>query len=51
VPVILLSATQNNNPQPFKASEPRFDAYLSKPVDLLELRLKLAELCNLEPKD
>jgi len=48
VAVILLSATLNSNPQPFKASALRFDAYLSKPIDLLELRLKLAEICNLE---
>lgn len=47
VPVVLLSATQNSNPKPMDKTEARFNAYLSKPVDLLELRLKLAELCSL----
>ncbi|MCK0163916.1 ATP-binding protein [Marinobacter sp. S6332] len=50
VPVILLSATQNSNPRPEKGSPKRFSAYLSKPVDLFELRMTLAELCNLEPE-
>lgn len=47
VPVVLLSATQNSNPRPMDKHSVRFDAYLFKPVDLLELRLKLAELCHL----
>lgn len=47
VPVILLSGTQNSNPQAFESDRLRFNAYLSKPVGLLELRLTLAELCKL----
>ncbi|WP_372966387.1 ATP-binding protein [Marinobacter sp.] len=47
VPVILLSAAQNNTPEPIGNTEGHFNAYLSKPVDLHELRLKLAEFCNL----
>ncbi|MBU2875543.1 hybrid sensor histidine kinase/response regulator [Marinobacter salexigens] len=50
VPVILLSATQNSNPRPEEGSPERFSAYLSKPVDRLELRTTLAELCNLAPE-
>lgn len=50
LPVVLLSGTQNSNPQPFNIASQRFSAYLSKPVNLLELRLKLAELCNLKPE-
>jgi len=48
VPVILLSATHTKS-HSVKNSSLRFCAYLSKPVDLLELRLKLAELCKLSP--
>ena len=53
VPVVLLSATQLAGTQKTnlsaKTKKPEaFDAYLSKPVDLLELRLTLAKLCNLK---
>lgn len=47
VPVVLLSATQNGNPSSFTSPEQCFNAYLSKPIDLLALRLTLARLCNL----
>ncbi|WP_309043107.1 hybrid sensor histidine kinase/response regulator [Marinobacter sediminicola] len=47
VPVALLSGTQNSNPRPEECDSERFNAYLSKPVDRLELRMKVSELCNL----
>ncbi|MFD1007221.1 ATP-binding protein [Oceanisphaera ostreae] len=47
VPVLLLSATQNSTPQTVETPSLGFCAYLSKPIDLLALRLKLARLCNL----
>lgn len=49
VPVILISATQHSNPCPEGSSSEHFSAYLSKPIDLLELRTILAELCDLTP--
>lgn len=48
VPVVLLSATQKTNLSAKIKKPEAFDAYLSKPVDLLELRLTLAKLCNLK---
>lgn len=50
VPVILLSATQNNHPGLGASASERFNACLPKPIDLLELRFTLAELCNLSPE-
>lgn len=47
VPVILLSAIQRNIPQAQETAEVGFSAYLSKPIDLLALRLALAKLCTL----
>ncbi|HTN34087.1 MAG TPA: ATP-binding protein [Marinobacter sp.] len=47
VPVILLSATQSRNLAPSGEHSERYSAYLSKPIDLLGLRLKLVELCDL----
>lgn len=47
VPVVWLSATPPRNPVLLAAPELSFDAYLSKPIDLLVLRLTLARLCNL----
>lgn len=49
VPVILLSAVQNSSLRAEESSPTRFSAYLSKPVDRLELRTTVAELCNLAP--
>lgn len=49
VPVILLSAVQNSSLRAEESSPTRFSAYLSKPVDRLELRTTVAELCNLVP--
>jgi len=51
VPAILLSATQSSNPHPEDKASAGFSAYLSKPVDLQELRLVLAEACNLRFTD
>lgn len=47
VPVMLLSATQKSKPQPSETPTLGFCTYLSKPIDLLALRLELAKLCNL----
>ncbi|NWN91633.1 response regulator [Marinobacter adhaerens] len=50
VPVVLLSAIPNNHCELGIHSSERFDACLPKPIDLLELRFTLAELCNLSPE-
>jgi len=48
IPVILLSATYNASANSDQELPESFSACLAKPVDLLELRLKLAELCHLQ---
>ncbi|WP_100639507.1 ATP-binding protein [Marinobacter salexigens] len=47
LPVVLLSGTLNSNPRREENSTERFNAYLSKPVDRLELRMTVSELCTL----
>ena len=47
VPVVLLSATHSSHPPLLASPELRFCASLTKPVDLLTLRLTLAKLCHL----
>ncbi|MDO6823564.1 ATP-binding protein [Marinobacter sp. 1_MG-2023] len=47
VSVILLSGKQELSSEPMENTSETFNAYLSKPVDLREMRLTLAELCNL----
>ncbi len=46
VPVILLSGSLNSTSRPEDGHAERFDAYLSKPVDLQELRMTVSELCK-----
>lgn len=47
VPVMLISAAQIGTSSPAEAPPLVFNAYLTKPIDLLTLRLELAKLCNL----
>ncbi|WP_245597845.1 ATP-binding protein [Marinospirillum insulare] len=52
IPVILLTGTQScDRQEAVDEDSERFCAQLSKPIDLLELRLKLAEVCHLIQKD
>lgn len=48
VPVLLLSATDPSQSPALGSSSLRFNGYLTKPIDLLALRLELAKLCSLE---
>jgi len=48
IPVLLLSASLNGNKHADEDLPETFSAYLSKPIDPLELRLKLVELCHLQ---
>lgn len=47
VPVLLLSAIDNSKQPLYTDSRLSFCSHLSKPIDLLALRLELAKLCNL----
>lgn len=47
VPTILLSGIDNSDLKSEIANSDGFNAYLSKPVDLMELRTTVAKLCGL----